>query len=126
MHRSRLSTLVIDVPAALAAAATGFWSSALGASVEELPDEPGFTGLRGAVPQLVTAVQAVDDVPRYHVDLETDDVAAEVARLVALGATQVSTWQGCHTLRAPGGHLLCVIPVHSDEAVFARLATTWP
>ncbi len=126
MHRSRLSTLVIDVPAALAAEATSFWSSALGAAVDDLPDEPGFTGLRGAVPHLVTALQAVDDVPRYHVDLETDDVAAEVVRLRALGAQEVSVWQGCHVLRAPGGHLLCVIPLHSDEASFAATARTWP
>ena len=126
MHRSRLSTLLIDVPAPLAARATAFWSSALGTPVEELPDEPGFTGLPGAVPGLVTAVQAVDDAPRYHVDLETDDVPAEVARLVALGAQEVSVWQGCHVLRAPGGHLLCVIPLHSDEASFAAAARTWP
>jgi hypothetical protein len=29
-------------------------------------------------------------------------------------------------LRAPGGHLLCVIPVHSDPGAFAAQATTWP
>ena len=126
MHRSRLSTLVVDVPAGRAGEAVAFWSSALGAAVDELPDEPGFTGLRDAVPGLVTAVQAVDDAPRYHVDLETDDVAAEVRRLVALGAREVSVWQGCHVLRAPSGHLLCVVPLHSDEAEFAATARTWP
>jgi hypothetical protein len=30
------------------------------------------------------------------------------------------------TLRAPGGHLLCVIPVHSDPDAFKAQATTWP
>lgn len=118
--------MLIDAPASSAEASAGFWSAALGTGVRHPPGEPQFSDLPGALPDLVLAVQAVDDAARYHVDLETDDVAAEVARLVALGATQVSTWQGCHTLRAPGGHLLCVIPVHSDEAVFARLATTWP
>jgi hypothetical protein len=29
-------------------------------------------------------------------------------------------------MRAPGGHLLCVIPVHSDPDEFARHAHTWP
>ena len=67
----------------------------------------------------MTAVQAVADAPRHHVDLETDDVAAEVRRLVALGAQEVSSWQRCHVLRAPGGHLLCVVPLHSDEAAGA-------
>ena len=125
MHRSRLSTLLIDAPVELAGASADFWSSALGAPRRDLPDEPGFTNLRDAVPGLVTAVQAVDDEPRYHVDVETDDVHAEVARLVALGAVEVSTWQGCRTLRAPGGHLLCVIPVHSDPDSFAAAARTW-
>ena len=46
--------------------------------------------------------------------------------LVALGAVQVSQWLECHVLRAPGGHLLCVIPVHSDPGAFKAQATTWP
>ena len=40
MHRSRLSTLVVDVSAGRAAEAVHVWSSALGAAVGELPDEP--------------------------------------------------------------------------------------
>jgi hypothetical protein len=67
------------------------------------------------VSRLVTAIQAVDDEPRYHVDIETDDVAAETARLAALGAVELRRWLDCRILRAPGGgHLLCVIPLHSD------------
>jgi len=31
-----------------------------------------------------------------------------------------------HTLRSPGGHLLCVVPVHSDPETFAASARTWP
>lgn len=81
--------------------------------------------LTGALPNLVVGVQSVNDTPRYHVDIETDDVDAEVARLLALGATEVSRWLDCHVLRAPGGHLLCVIPVHSDADVFATHAHTW-
>ncbi len=126
MHRSRLSTLLIDSPAELAERSARFWSSALGVPAQAQPGEPQFTDLHGAVPGLVTAVQAVDDQARYHLDLETDGVGAEVERLVALGAEEVSAWQGCRTLRAPGGHLLCVIPVHSDPAAFAAGATTWP
>ena len=85
-----------------------------------------FTGLADAVPGLVTAVQAVDDAARFHVDLETDDVPAEVARLSALGAAEVAVWEGCHTMRAPGGHLLCVIPLHSDPDDFAAHSRVWP
>ena len=70
--------------------------------------------------------KSIDDAPRYHLDIETNGLAAEVARLTALGAERVSHWQDAHTLRAPGGHLLCVVPVHSDPETFAGPARTWP
>ncbi len=43
----------------------------------------------------------------------------------AAPAVEESSWQGCRTLRVPGGHLLCVIPVHTDPEVFADVAQTW-
>jgi hypothetical protein len=125
MHRSRFSTLLIDVPRAEAPAAADFWSSALGVPARPSPDEEQFTGLRGALPELVVAIQSIDDSPRYHLDIETDDLDAETARLIGLGAVEVSRWQDCRTLRAPGGHLLCVIPVHSPPETFQRLAQVW-
>ncbi|GAA4986453.1 VOC family protein [Kineococcus glutinatus] len=125
MHRSRLSTLLIDVPTAHVADAAAFWAAALGTEARAVPGEEQFTSLPDVVAGLVTAVQAVDDEPRYHVDLETDDVEAETARLLALGAVPVSHWMGCEVLRAPGGHLLCVIPLHSDPAEFERTARVW-
>ncbi|HET9143101.1 VOC family protein [Actinophytocola sp.] len=126
MHRSRLVGILIDTPAEQAGAATEFWSAALGAPAYPAPGEEQFTVLVGAAPRLLTVVQAVGDGPRYHLDIETDDLAAEVARLTALGAEPVAQWQEAHTLRAPGGHLLCVVPVHSDPETFAGNARTWP
>ena len=126
MHQSRVYALLIDTPEADAVPAAAFWSAALGATARTVPQEPQFTRLHQALPGLVTAVQAVDDTPRFHLDIETDNVEAETARLLALGAVQVSQWLECHVLRAPGGHLLCVIPVHSDPGAFKAQATTWP
>jgi hypothetical protein len=125
VHRSRLSTLLIDVPDDQSTAAAAFWSAALGVPARPVPDEPEFTDLPGALPELAVAVQAVSDQPRYHLDIETDDVEAETARLLHLGAVQVGRWQDCRTLRAPGGHLLCVIPRHSDPETFDRYARAW-
>jgi Glyoxalase-like domain len=125
MHRSRVYALLIDAPEAEAARAAEFWSAALGVSTRSDPAEPQFVGLHEALPGLVTAIQAVDDTPRFHLDIETDDVPAETARLTALGAVEVARWQGCHIMRAPGGHLLCVVPVHTDPAFFAQHARTW-
>jgi hypothetical protein len=125
MHRSRISTFLIDVPAADAPAAAGFWAAALGVPARPVPGEEQFTSLPDALPDLTLAVQAVDDAPRYHLDIETDDLDAETARLIGLGAVQVDRWLDCRILRAPGGHLLCVIPRHSDDEVFARTARVW-
>ncbi|MEV4765064.1 VOC family protein [Micromonospora chokoriensis] len=125
MHRSRVYGLLIDAPAAEATRAAEFWSAALGVSTRTHPAEPQFVGLHEALPGLVAAVQAVDDEPRFHLDIETDDVPAETARLIGLGATEVSRWLECRILRAPGGHLLCVLPVESPPELFAAEARTW-
>lgn len=124
-HRSRLSTVLIDAPSGEASAAAAFWSRALGVPARTVPGEEQFTSLPGALPDLVLAVQAVEDQARYHVDIETDDVEAETARLIALGAVEVRRWLECRTLRVPGGHLVCVIPVHSDVETFERLSQVW-
>lgn len=125
MHRSRVYALLIDAPAAEATRAAEFWSAALGVSTRSHPAEPQFVGLHEALPGMVAAVQAVDDEPRFHLDIETDDVPAETARLIGLGATEVSQWLECRVLRAPGGHLLCVLPVESSPELFAAEARTW-
>ncbi len=126
MHRSRLVGILIDTPTGQAEAEVDFWAAALGAQPYPAPGEEQFTVLIGAAPNLFTVVQAVDDAPRYHVDIETDDLEAEVARLEALGAELVTRWKDAFTLRSPGGHLLCVVPVHSDAETFATSARTWP
>lgn len=125
MHRSRLSTLLIDVPDQEVADAAGFWSAALGVPAEPVPGEPQFTSLPGAVPGLVTAIQGIGEPARYHLDIETDDVDAETARLVGLGAVELREWAGCRVLQVPGGQVVCVIPVHSDPGEFAAAARRW-
>jgi hypothetical protein len=124
-HRSRLSTILIDAHSGEAPEVAAFWSKALGAPAHTVPDEQQFTALHGALPGLILAVQAVDDQARYHVDIETDDVEAETRRLITLGAVEVSRWLECVTLRAPGGHLVCVIPHHGDQETFERLSQAW-
>jgi hypothetical protein len=124
VHRSRMSTVLIDTTEADEAAA--FWAAALGVEAAPVPGEEQFISLPGALPGLVTAVQRLDEgEPRLHVDIETDDLDAETARLRTLGATEVSRWLDCRTLRAPGGHIVCVIPVHSDRAEFEAAAAVW-
>ncbi|MGW0708651.1 VOC family protein [Streptomyces sp. NPDC002643] len=125
MHRSRVYAVLLDTPKDEADRAAAFWAEALGAPAQPVPTEPQFTVLHDALPGLTTVVQAVDDAPRVHLDIETDDVEAETARLLALGAEQIAQWLECRVLRAPGGHLVCVVPVHSAPEVFEAHARSW-
>jgi len=126
VHRSRVSTLLIDVPVDQVPKSVAFWSAALGVQARPVPGEEQFTSLPDALPGLTTAVQGVDDAPRYHLDFETDDLDAETLRLIDLGAVERSRWLDCRILEVPGGHLVCVIPVHSDPDEFVRAARVWP
>jgi hypothetical protein len=126
MHRSRVYAVIIDTPSEEANRAAEFWSAALGVPARPLQGHPQFTSLRGAVPGLATAVQAVDDAPGIHLDIESDDPEAETARLLALGAEQIGRWLECRILRVPGGQVVCVLPVESDPALFDAQARTWP
>ena len=121
-----MSTLLIDTPTDRAPKSVAFWSAALGVPAQPVPGEEQFTSLPGAVPGLVTAIQAVDDAARYHLDFETDDLDAETQRLIDLGAVERSRWLDCRILEVPGGHLVCVIPVHSEPDEFVRAARVWP
>jgi hypothetical protein len=59
-----------------------------------------------------------------HLDIETDDVEAEVRRLEALGATRVEVVKTWQIMRDPAGLVFCVVRVQSP-AEFAAHATTW-
>jgi hypothetical protein len=110
MHRSRLCAFVIDCPAGEAAEAARFWSAALGRACE--PAEPGETRYRelatgSAEPMLL--VQAVEHAARIHLDIEADDLDAEVARLEALGARRIGFVKRWWVLEAPTGQRFCVV-----------------
>ncbi|GIE86358.1 hypothetical protein Are01nite_28380 [Actinoplanes regularis] len=118
--------VLIDSPAADADAAVAFWAAALGGPTRSSAEEPEYTRIHAGPPDLALVVQSVDDSPRYHLDIETDDVAAESARLIGLGAELVTDHGGHKILRAPGGHLICVVPVQSAEDLFAADSLAWP
>ena len=61
--------------------------------------------------------------PRYHIDIETDDVDAEVRRLERLGARRVRRVESWWIMEAPTGQLLCVIPPSYND--FPDNARAW-
>src|SRR5207302_2120596 len=86
MHRSRLSTFVIDCRGEDVDGAARFWSAALGRKLEPPdPNEPKYRQLAGTEQEPILLVQSVDHESRIHLDIEADDIEAEVKRLEALG-----------------------------------------
>ncbi|HWE55362.1 MAG TPA: VOC family protein [Acidimicrobiales bacterium] len=125
MHRSRLTQVLVDVPADLYEVATGFWSGALAADATGDDDDPEYRELGQVIPGLGFMVQRVGATARLHIDIESDDVDAEVARLEALGATRVEQNHTWWVMSDPAGLLFCVVRVQNREA-FERDARTWP
>ena len=127
MHRSRLTAALIDVPASVFEAEVAFWSAALGRPVSpEEDDDPDYAELGGLSSGLEVLVQRVGKgaAARVHLDIESDDVEAEVRRLEDLGAVRVEQIKTWWVLRDPAGLLFCVVQVQSPEE-FAHDAVAW-
>jgi catechol 2,3-dioxygenase-like lactoylglutathione lyase family enzyme len=125
MHRSRLAGFIIDCRTDDLPAAAQFWGGALGMQVRELPGEEGKKYLRlvGPDERLHVEVQSVAHPSRVHLDIETDDIPAEVRRLEALGARRVEQVQGWWVMEAPTGQRFCV--VKAADGALASHAQSW-
>lgn len=125
MHRSRLSGFIIDCRTDDLEAAAHFWAAALGAPAEAVPENHNGKYLALKVPsgEPYVEVQKVAHESRIHIDIEADDIPAEVARLEKLGATRREEIGGWVVLEAPTGQRFCVVPV--SRAGFAENANTW-
>jgi hypothetical protein len=109
MHLSRLSTFVIDCKVDDLAPAAEFWSNALNRALAPAsPSAPGYRYL-GAVANAPTlVVQRVEHESRIHLDIECDNLDAEVARLEQLGARRVRFVKRWWLMQAPTEHVFCV------------------
>jgi glyoxalase superfamily protein len=125
MHRSRLNGILIDCKVEDVGAAARFWAGALGRPVD--PDHPGTRGnyvmLETPPDEISVQIQRVEHESRVHLDIETDDIAAEVARLERLGATVDERKERWVVMRAPSGQRFCVVRVQRDG--FEKDANTW-
>lgn len=111
-----LREIVIDAPSDRLAEAKSFWSQALLTRTAPLKDYTEFIALVDPAARCLVGIQDVGtDGPRYHVDIEADDVEAEAARLVRLGAVEVARHRSWVVLRDPLGLLLCVVPPDTPD-----------
>jgi len=86
----------------------------LGRTLEFDPNER-YTSFAGELDYVVQSVESADQ--GVHIDIETDNVEAELDRLEVLGATKKYKIKDWWVLEDPGGHAFCVVPVQSK---------TWP
>jgi predicted enzyme related to lactoylglutathione lyase len=125
MHRSQLAGFIIDCQTDDLDAAAAFWGRALGLPrrASSNPEDTGYALLATGPNDLHIEVQKVDHPSRVHLDIEADDIEAEVRRLEALGAKrlkQIRTWW---VMEAPTGQRFCV--VRPQRANFAAEANRW-
>ncbi|MGH8363603.1 MAG: VOC family protein, partial [Gammaproteobacteria bacterium] len=113
MHYSRLCAVLIDCKTDDVDAAAAFWAAALGRPLD--PRHPGSRGnyrmLETPPDEPIVEVQKVKHESRVHLDIETDDIEAEVARLTRLGAREVRRIKTWVVMEAPTGQRFCVVRV---------------
>jgi len=127
-HRSRLCHIVIDCNDL--DRAVEFWSAALDATEEPIsePSRSVYRRLRLPDSEIRVLLQRTEDVKtskeRMHLDIETDDVAAEVDRLKALGASpwdhQQERGHDFWVMRDPWGNEFCVLQAEFPELLARR------
>jgi predicted enzyme related to lactoylglutathione lyase len=116
MHRSRFTAIVIDTQTSDLTTASRFWSGAFGRPIKP-DDDPKYVALDTRPDELGILLQKVDHPSRVHLDIESDDVEAEVARLEALGARRIEKIKTWWVLEAPSGHRFCVVRPQRGEAM---------
>lgn len=125
MHRSRLSTFVIDCKSDDVDAATEFWSKALGRAVVKAdPPDPDYRELAAEEREPMILVQRVDHDSRIHLDIEADDLEAEATRLEALGAKRVAFVKRWWVMEAPTGQRFCI--VNPQRGPITGKGNEWP
>ena len=126
MHRSRINGILIDCNVDDIEAAARFWAEALGRPIN--PDHPGtrakYVMLEDRPGELSVQIQRVEHESRVHLDIETDDIPAEVARLEKLGAKVHERLERWVVMEAPSGQRFCVVRV--QRAGFDTDANGWP
>lgn len=125
MHRSRLCAVVIDCKTEDLDAAAKFWSQALGKEAATLSgDNSNYRELKTADDEMILLVQKVDHPSRVHLDIEADDIDAEVKRLEGLGAKRIEFIKRWWVMEAPTGQRFCVVRPQRGGQVGPH-ANTW-
>lgn len=123
MHRSRLAGYIIDCQSDSLEEAAEFWSAALGYKRRGEPESGLYQSLETPDGEPYLEVQVVDHASRIHLDIESDDIEAEVKRLEALGARRIEEVKTWVIMEAPTGQRFCVI--NRGHKYFDETANRW-
>ena len=123
MHKSCLAGFIIDCNTGDLDGAAAFWSEALGYRLRAVQDEELYRSFVPGADGLHVEVQKVSHPSRVHLDIETDDVEAEVRRLEGLGARKVEQGPRWWVMEAPTGQRFCVVRPQRED--FDAVAHTW-
>jgi predicted enzyme related to lactoylglutathione lyase len=126
VHKSRLAGFSIDCHSPDLTAAAQFWGAALGLQLKPPSTDPKdalYRTFDTGPDDVHIEVQQVVHASRVHLDIETDDIEAEVARLEKLGAKRVRAVHTWWIMEAPTGQRFCV--VRPQRADFATHAKSW-
>jgi len=125
MHKSRLGGLIIDCNTDDLEMAATFWTQALGfESINSSdPEDENYVPLKTGPDDPAIEIQEVTHPSRVHIDIETDDIEAEVGRLEKLGAKRVEQVNSWWVMEAPTGHRFCVIT--EQKPSFDQKANKW-
>lgn len=124
-HRSRLVQVCIDSPEGVHDDEVTFWTDLLWGRWAPSHDSE-FAGKwhddEGSPLQLLfQRLEEADGPVRAHLDLGTDAMAAEVARLLAIGASDRALGRGWHTLGDVNGESFCVTGNSPAQTLTRRL-----
>ena len=124
MHKSRLAGFIIDCRSPELETAAAFWAAALNLPVRPAANqEPLYRILETAPDQPHLEVQQVSHESRVHLDIESDDIEAEVRRLEKLGARRVGSVKSWYVMEAPTGQRFCVVRPQRPD--FHSKANSW-
>ena len=124
MHKSRLAGFIIDCRTDDPDGAARFWSAALGHALRPAATQDALYRVLDTAPdQPYLEVQQVQHESRVHLDIEADDIEAEVRRLEKLGARRIGAVKSWFVMAAPSGQRFCVVRAQRPD--FAAKANTW-
>ena len=110
-HYSRVLKVVIDAPPELHDQELAFWQGAVGQDLPEVYSAEYHGALLRGSDLMLLMQRLSSGAPRVHLDIHTDDVDAEVARLEGLGAKRAQRVQTWWVMLDPAGLPFCVLPI---------------